>query len=74
MQKKWETPSRVSPKAGSQRGCYCKGKNTYDKKCCNGTLWAQGVGNITRVPNFAIIEWQLIGSQWQDITNDNWNT
>ena len=42
------TPSLTSPK-NSRRACLCKGKNTYSRKCCDGSLWAQGIGSITRV-------------------------
>ena len=31
-----------SPKGG-KRGCLCK-DGTYSKKCCDGTLEAQGIG------------------------------
>lgn len=31
-----------SPKGG-KRGCICK-DGTYSKKCCDGTLEAQGIG------------------------------
>lgn len=41
--KKFETPSRTSPK-GSQRGCLCKDKNKYSRECCDGNLWSQGIG------------------------------
>lgn len=30
---------------GGNRGCLCK-DNTYSKECCNGSLMAQGIGNI----------------------------
>jgi len=40
-------PSRTSPK-GSRRGCLCKDTNTYSRKCCDGSLWAQGIGVISR--------------------------
>ncbi|NBU05219.1 MAG: hypothetical protein EBT39_02560 [Sphingobacteriia bacterium] len=39
-------PSRTSPKGG-QRGCLCKDGKSYSVKCCNGSLSAQGIGNIT---------------------------
>ena len=41
--KKFKTPSRTSPKGG-KRACLCKDSNTYSIKCCDGSLWAQGVG------------------------------
>ncbi len=68
----WKTPSRSSPQGGGTRSCLCKDKNTYSKKCCDGTLWAQGIGQITRNPTFATLEWQQINTQWNSI-NDTWN-
>ena len=38
-----KTPSKTSPKGG-KRGCLCK-NGTYDKKCCDGSLQAQGIGS-----------------------------
>jgi hypothetical protein len=46
----WETPSRSSPQGGGTRSCLCKDTLKYSRKCCDGTLWAQGIGNITRTP------------------------
>tara|TARA_Y100000114_G_scaffold49503_1_gene45173 strand:- start:450 stop:608 length:159 start_codon:yes stop_codon:yes gene_type:complete len=40
------TYSRTSPKGG-QRGCLCPDGITYHSKCCDGSLQAQGIGNIT---------------------------
>jgi hypothetical protein len=40
--KEFRTPSRTSPK-NSRRGCLCK-DNTYSRKCCDGSLLAQGIG------------------------------
>lgn len=36
--------SLTSPRGGS-RGCLCK-DNTYNVKCCDGSIQAQGIGNI----------------------------
>lgn len=41
----FKTPSRTSPKNG-RRACLCP-DGTYNKKCCDGSLQAQGIGNIT---------------------------
>lgn len=38
-------PSRVNP-IGGTRGCLCKEKNTYSVKCCDGSMWAQGIGRV----------------------------
>lgn len=40
------TYSRVSKKGG-KRGCLCPDGKTYSSKCCDGSLQAQGIGNIT---------------------------
>jgi len=44
MRRKDKTPSRTSPRS-SRRGCLCK-NGTYSRKCCDGSLQAQGVGKI----------------------------
>ncbi len=41
---KFKTPSRTSPKNG-KRACLCE-DNTYSRKCCDGSLQAQGIGSI----------------------------
>lgn len=43
----FKTPSRTSPKS-SRRGCLCE-DNTYSRKCCDGSLQAQGIGRITAI-------------------------
>ncbi len=45
MSKTNETLGQAVP-SGSRRGCMCK-NGTYSRKCCDGTLRAQGVGRIT---------------------------
>jgi len=40
------TYSKTSPK-NSKRGCLCPDGKTYSTKCCDGSLQAQGIGNIT---------------------------
>lgn len=47
---KFKTPSYSSPKAGSKRGCLCP-DGKYSKKCCDGTLQAQGIGATTGTEN-----------------------
>ena len=39
-----KTPSKTSPKGG-KRGCICK-DGTYNSKCCDGSLEAQGIGSL----------------------------
>ena len=48
MKKNNSTPSLTSPK-NNRRACLCKDKNTYSRECCDGSLWSQGIGSITRV-------------------------
>jgi len=39
------TLSYSSPRSSS-RGCLCPDGRTYHKKCCDGTLEAQGIGKV----------------------------
>ena len=41
------TASKVSPRGG-KRGCLCK-DGKYSKKCCDGSLEAQGIGKTASV-------------------------
>jgi len=43
---KFKTPSKASPREGATRGCLCK-DGKYKKKCCDGSLEAQGIGKIS---------------------------
>ena len=38
-----------SSQNGGQRGCLCPQENTYSRECCDGSIWAQGIGSITRI-------------------------
>lgn len=40
------TYSRTSPK-NDRRACLCPDGRKYSTKCCDGSLQAQGIGNIT---------------------------
>jgi len=44
--KAFKTPSWSSPKGGN-RGCLCP-DGTYNRKCCDGSLQAQGIGVIQK--------------------------
>ena len=39
------TLSYSSPRTTS-RGCLCPDGRTYSRKCCDGTLEAQGIGKV----------------------------
>lgn len=41
------TYSRTSPK-NDKRGCLCPDGKSYSTECCDGSLQAQGIGNVTR--------------------------
>lgn len=43
-----KTPSKTSPK-NSKRGCVCK-DGTYSRKCCDGSIQAQGIGSLGGEP------------------------
>ena len=45
----FKTPSKSSPRNG-RRGCLCP-NGTYSKKCCDGSLQAQGIGTIVAITN-----------------------
>lgn len=55
INRKSQYKSKSSPK-GSKRGCLCANGKTYSSKCCNGSLQAQGIGNITRYNFFLYTE------------------
>ncbi len=38
--------SRIPSPQNDKRGCLCK-NGKYSRKCCDGTLRAQGIGNVT---------------------------
>jgi len=38
---------RYSSPTTDKRACLCP-DNTYSRECCDGSLQAQGIGNITR--------------------------
>lgn len=40
------TRGKSSPK-NNRRGCLCIDSNTYSKKCCDGALMQQGIGQIS---------------------------
>jgi len=40
-------PARISQTGGS-RACLCPDTNDYSRACCDGSIWAQGIGVITR--------------------------
>ena len=55
MNKSFETPSRTSPR-NSKRGCLCKDGKKYSRKCCDGTLRAQGIGKTRKIHNYMLTE------------------
>ena len=60
MKDKFKTPSKASPRAGSKRGCLCE-NGTYDTKCCDGSLQAQGIGKTADVNEPAPTQTEVSG-------------
>jgi hypothetical protein len=54
MRNRGKTPSNTSPRGG-KRACLCS-DGTYSIKCCDGSLWAQGIGNVTGKPSFFLAQ------------------
>lgn len=46
------TKGLSSPK-NNRRGCLCMDTNTYDRRCCEGYLMQQGIGQIQSPNQFA---------------------
>lgn len=66
---RFKTPSRTSPKSG-QRACLCP-DGTYSRKCCDGSLQAQGIGRISyRIWNDF---WNLNKAKWNE-AEDDWES
>ena len=43
------TRGKSSPK-NSRRGCLCLNSNNYSRRCCNGALMEQGIGQTQSAP------------------------
>jgi len=54
MRSRDRIPSRTSPRKG-KRACLCD-NGTYSINCCDGSLWAQGIGNVTGKPSFFLAQ------------------
>ena len=66
--KGFKTPSWTSPKGGT-RGCLCA-DGTYSVKCCDGSLQAQGIGNIYGV-RAVVIDYFLLQENGDYILQQN---
>jgi hypothetical protein len=64
----FKTPSYTSPKGGT-RGCLCA-DGTYNVKCCDGSLQAQGIGNIYGV-RAVVIDYFLLQENGDYILQQN---
>jgi len=47
--------SRIPSPQNDKRGCLCK-NNKYSRKCCDGSLRSQGIGNITKSSYLILLE------------------
>ena len=52
----WNKYRRYPVPTNGKRGCLCKDTNTYSRKCCDGSLWAQGIGRIYDISTFLLLE------------------
>lgn len=68
----WNLQSQTSPKNG-RRGCLCKDGKSYSIKCCDGSLQAQGIGNIDGVQIIVISANRITEINDQRITENNDN-
>ena len=64
----FKMPSYTSPKGGT-RGCLCA-DGTYSVKCCDGSLQAQGIGNIYGV-RAVVIDYFLLQENGDYILQQN---
>lgn len=37
--------SRNQSRTGGTRGCLCRDRDEYSIECCDGSMYAQGIGN-----------------------------
>jgi hypothetical protein len=51
---------KAVPRGGSLQACMCKDQLTYSRKCCEGYLLNQGIGQITGVPS------RIAGGPWSN--------
>ena len=47
--------SRIPSPQNDKRACLCK-DGKYSRKCCDGSLQAQGIGNITKSSFLLLLE------------------
>ena len=47
--------SRIPSPQNDKRACLCK-DNKYSRKCCDGSLRSQGIGNITKIDYLILLE------------------
>ena len=47
--------SRIPSPQNDKRACLCK-DNKYSRKCCDGSLRSQGIGNITKSSYLILLE------------------
>lgn len=48
---------KAVPRGGSLEACLCKDRLTYSRKCCEGYLINQGIGQITGTPQYYASPW-----------------
>ena len=68
--KRYVTASHSSPRGG-RRACLCQDGRTYSRKCCDGSLLAQGIGSITLVEDTTNF-WENMTRNWEN-EDKNWD-
>ena len=57
-------------RVGGKKACLCP-DNTYSRDCCDGSLWAQGIGNVTGIPPTIINYIYITTDDFKYVTSDN---
>ena len=57
-------------KVGSKKACLCP-DSTYSRDCCDGSLWAQGIGNVTGTPPVIINYIYITTDDFIYVTSNN---
>ncbi len=50
--------SSQTGRLGGRKACLCK-NGTYSVKCCDGSIWAQGIGRVTKTPDVVTYKYRL---------------
>ena len=57
-------------RVGSRKACLCA-DSTYSRDCCDGSLLAQGIGNVTGTPPVIINYIYITTDDFKYVTSEN---